>query len=323
MRYRSRVSSPPFSRQDWLARGERSWWPRFLFHYTDVQNAAAVLEEGTLHSRDEAERRRLLHVSSGDPNILRETDRSIKECVRLYFRPKTPTQYHAEGIMSSDQIQQAKYPDAHCPVPVFLLFDAVSILTRGDSRFYPGSLRSATFSDLRTASDLTKFPWKKIYHNTWYDRRDSNIKYHRMAEVAVPSSLSLDSLKYVYCRSQAEKETLLALLSADTYLQYLDRVTSSTRYSLFYRLHTYLRTCRLFPDHIDMDFSPDTQSPGPFHFTLTVQWAEGTFREERNDFFAKGPVTLRLGRKLTEYDVRIELDGHLAYKGDYCYEIPF
>ncbi len=76
-------------RQDWVRRSVRRSWPRFLYHYTDILNAVSILRDGCLYSRELAEETRRLRVSSGSPKVLDETDPSIKDCVRLYFRPKT------------------------------------------------------------------------------------------------------------------------------------------------------------------------------------------------------------------------------------------
>lgn len=34
--------------------GNLNWWPRFVYHFTDVRNAARILQEGNLYSRAEA-----------------------------------------------------------------------------------------------------------------------------------------------------------------------------------------------------------------------------------------------------------------------------
>jgi len=121
--------------QDWVRRGERRWWPKFIFHYTDIRNAARVLEEGRLYSRHQAERLGMLAVSSGSSIVLAGTDKDIRDYVRLYFRPKTPTQFHAEGVHTRQSLAQSRFPDAHCPIPIFFLFDAPGILSRNDVYF--------------------------------------------------------------------------------------------------------------------------------------------------------------------------------------------
>ena len=150
------------SKMDWVNRSERLWWPRLLFHYTDIQNAVGILSSGYLYSRQYLEDERLLAVSSGSDEVLAGTHSDIKNYVRLYFRPKTPTQYHAEGIKSARNLSRSSFPDAHCPVPVFLLFDSAEILCREDSLFSDRGLASWIHQIMSTAQELENLDWPKI-----------------------------------------------------------------------------------------------------------------------------------------------------------------
>lgn len=138
------------SEQEWIYRSERRWWPSFVFHYTDILNAANILNGGVIFSRQEAEKRRVLSVSSGSSAVLAGTNLHAQSCVRLYFRPQTPTQYHAEGIQSKKYLSKSRYPDAHCPVPVFFLFDSEYILTLDGCQFSDGGLGSPRAKYLST-----------------------------------------------------------------------------------------------------------------------------------------------------------------------------
>ena len=313
--------------EEWVRRSECRHWPRFLFHYTAITNVATILQEGYLYSRTGAECRKLLSTSSGDPGILSQTDDYVKDCARLYFRPRTPTQYHAEGIRSKENLS-SNYPDAHCPVPIFLLFDAPDVLTRSDSRFSSGNLRWLGRSDLQlcsTAAELMDFPWRKIYHNTWFSRHETDIIFHRNAEVVVPQRLPIDALRYVHCRSQAEKDTLRFLLPPKLWEQYRHRVTATSSTDFYFRKHTYIRKADLFADRCLFVFSPETTSPGPF--TLTMELDDGdrvqtrvaeNYLVSRNNFQLDVPFHSDFYR----YIVRLYLDDHLAYAGIYD-GIPF
>ena len=174
------------AKQDWVKRTERRWWPQFVFHYTDIRNAVQILQEGYLYSRKHLEDSAKLVVSSGSPSILAGTDIAIKDFVRLYFRPKTPTQYYAEGICSQVTLSKSKFPQAHCPVPVFFLFDSATVLARSDCWFSDGNLASPQAQRLSTAKDLAQLPWRKIYHTGWIDYSQpgsSDIVFRRHAEV--------------------------------------------------------------------------------------------------------------------------------------------
>ena len=71
-----------FAQENRIKATERRWWPRFLFHYTDIHNAVQVLEDGFLYSRLQAESMGKMTLSSGSPRVLSGTDYSIKDFVR-------------------------------------------------------------------------------------------------------------------------------------------------------------------------------------------------------------------------------------------------
>lgn len=60
-------------------------------------------------------------------------------------------------------------------------------------------------------------PFNKIFHNGWYDTvTDSDIKQYRMAEIVVKGGLPIENyLKRIICRTIAEKNTLLFLISKE------------------------------------------------------------------------------------------------------------
>jgi hypothetical protein len=211
---------------------------------------------------------------------------------------------------------------------VFLLFDAADVLTREGCRFSAGGLESYGEDTMESAAELRKFPWRKIYHTGYYDRySQSDIAHHRNAEVIVPDRLDLAALRYIYCRSEAEKETLLCLLPRSLRHGYKDRIASTARMTLFYRQHTFVDSVRLTQDRIVFRFSPETQSPGPFDLILSLE-ADGRVDSRSMREFLVTSVNAMLEvpfrRPVPRYSARLELDGHLVYAGSYApIEAPF
>ena len=192
---------------EWKHKGEaRSWWPKFVFHYTALENAVSILKSGMLYSRREAERKGLLVTDVASASVLSNTSRDHRRHVRLYFRPKTPTQFSNEGIRPAQSIRYG----AHCPVPVFFLFDSGDLLTRKSTQFSDGSLAGYNPGRIGdTGKFFESLPFQQIYHNTWFKEEEKQeIVARRHAEVIVPDELDLDSLRFIWCRSEAEKETL-------------------------------------------------------------------------------------------------------------------
>ncbi len=316
------------SQMDWIRRSERRWWPRLLFHYTDIQNAARILSSGYLFSRQHLEEERTLAVSSGSDEVPAGTHQDIKKFVRLYFRPKTPTQYHAEGVKSSHSLSTSDFSDAHCPVPVFFLFDSAEILSRNGCMFSDRGLASRNYQIMSTASELENLEWSKIYHNGRFDRRrpeEADIVARRMAEAIVPDRLDLESLKWIYCRSEAEKDTLLHMLTDALRSQYEKRIVSTTRSDLYFRQHTYLEAVRMDSEAAHLSFSPDTQSRGPFHLQVTIRSGNDMRHHTEDRFsFQRDEFRWRINTGFDDYELELRLDKYLIYRNRYIeYDIPF
>ena len=202
-----------------LKREGRPWWPRFVYHYTDVNNAISVLNNGVLYSRAEAEARGLMVHENANREIIERTDPEHLDFVRLYFRPRTPTQYVNEGIKPP-----AVRGNGHCPVPVFFVFDLVDIVGRSDASFSSGSLASPSHghSDLRKHF-LNDIPWRDVYGDG-VPRNDA-VKKARAAEVVIPGSLPVGpELKGIVCRSPAERVTLIDGLADGVQAAWANRI---------------------------------------------------------------------------------------------------
>jgi len=303
--------------EDWVKRTERSWWPLFLYHYTDILNAVQVLNDGVLYSRLQAETMGKMAVSSGSPRVLAGTNSIIKDFVRLYFRPKTPTQYHAEGVHSAKSLQESNFPEAHCPVPLFFIFDSAKILERSDR-----GLGAQNYKTGFSAEDLRELPWKEIYHNSWvdwnYPENARQIIARRNAEVIIPKELDLSALRYIYCRSEAEKDTFSHLLSPSLRSQYQSKIVASVRSSFFFRKRTFLENVILTSQQIKFRFSPDTESPGPFHLQVEIKTDKTLLRENRN-FILENPYdyVITLTEPTNNYQIQVKLDNPLIYANSY------
>jgi hypothetical protein len=310
------------AQQEWIRDKERYYWPRFIFHYTDLPNAVSILQDEYIYSRNLSDRTGKLVTSSGSDKVLANTDETIKNYVRFYFRPKTPTQYWAEGIRSQTSFQTSSYRDAHCPVPIFFLFDSSEVLTRADCEFSDGNLANPKALRFSSADELKSLPWKKIYHNGKIDRKkadEQDIVFRRCAEVIVPQQIDLSSLRYIVCRSEAEKETLLHLLPGRLREQYAKQITATKRVDIFERKHTFVEKVRLFTDSMQFYFSPDTESPGPFNVQLDLLTNGVSYPYHATvDLAAMNYIySLTLHRSLESYDIMLRLEQHIAYAGSF------
>jgi len=187
-----------------------SWWPKYVYFFTDLRNAVSILEKGCLLSRDRAENLDSIKVDGASREIIDQTREECLKFVRLYYRPRTPTQYRCEGIRP----QNERWQDAHYPVLVFFLFDAYEVMSRGDAQYSNGSIASPYAMYGPEEKDFQRIPFNKVFHYGRYDTSvEGDIKFHRHAELLIPEMLSLkENLKLIVCRSYAERQSLIYLL---------------------------------------------------------------------------------------------------------------
>ncbi len=307
--------------QSWL--GNRSWWTDYLFHFTDINNAVNVLHHGFLYSRQEAINRGLLKVDSASSQIIEQTDTMFIDHVRFYFRPLTPTAYHAEGFKPFDKL----YQDAHCPVPIYLLFNLRRVLARVDSKFSSGSLASHHHEVFDSPDEFIHLPFRDIYHNSPLKYRKQEIINRRHAEVIVPKSISLNYLEYIVCRSQAEYETLYNLLSTSVWQQWKPKIVVSKQRQLFNNEWLHIKECTLNSKSalFRINSPNDSKYYGPFKirvdFADIMKGESYYFESIYTDVFAEIPnlqLSLDLsGMNSDNYTVRVSIDDKLAYVGKY------
>ena len=301
---------------------QRSPWVKFAFHFTDIINAIAILTTGKVRCRADLELENLLSVDIASPTVLATTSAEVKKSVRLYFRPRTPTQHQMEGIRPDGNL----WNESHCPVPVFFLFDLLTILTKDDCSFSDGNLAALGPKRLySTARELATLDFQKIYHVDWLSAENKrDIILHRNAEIVIPKELDLDSLKFIYCRTPAEKETLLHKLPWEVKSEWGSRIIVASSTSLFYRHWVFIDTVILDHKSATLNFSPDPQKSGPFELRL-VRRAEETQERTISNFKAAGKVQVDFEANIWMYEIEVYLSGHLAFAGAYDGrdEIPF
>lgn len=181
-----------------------------VYRFDDIENVVEILKRGELLSREEMARQNIAYKNCAAPSVIANTTTERKDFVRLYFRPLTPTQYRNEGIRPAAGIDL----EAHCPVPVFMLFDFVDLLGQDSTQFSTGNMGAGGVSHGPTEADFDRIDFPLVYHrgSTWGHPHASSLTFHRCAEVLVPVRLSTRGIKRIVCRSHPERRTLLHLL---------------------------------------------------------------------------------------------------------------
>ena len=308
----------------WIGRA-RQWWPACLFHCTDIANVVSILRQGEIVSRSQIASAGHLPTDIASRDVIEGTNPEWLDYVRLYFRPRTPTQYNNEGFRPSGRWAL----NSHCPVPIYLVFDALAVLSHMDSRFSDGNLGSSYANIDGDVSFLNRIPFDLVYHDTWFDPSERDqIVHRRNAEVMVPQRMGLDSLRYIGCRSDAEYKTLLHLLPPGSFSRWVDKVGVRPTLQLFNRKWTFVEQVDVSPKRVVFHFNRTSLTPGPFDARVDIEeTATGKKYSWTNEVYqCSQELTLSLAslQDPTDYTVRLFLDGHLAYADRYLDDdLPF
>lgn len=236
--------------------GFQNWWTDFVFHYNDLHNIVSILDSGKLYSRNRAKNLGVLKTDIANDEVISHTNIAVYDYVRFYFGAKTPTLYHNEGIKPLHTIQH----NAHCPIPIFLLFDFVKILSIDDVYFSNGNVGATTPEIYDDIKILPQLEWQYIYHRDslwgYSPEKLRHIVYCRNAEILVKDEINVyDFLKWICVRSEADKETLLHLVRDTTREQIKNKIKVFTQDGLFHNKQLYLKKILLDKNTISIDFA--------------------------------------------------------------------
>jgi hypothetical protein len=216
----------------------RNWWPKYFFHFTDIRNALGIIEKGWIYARNVATEQNIMCSNNASDTVLELSHSEIKEYARLYFRPRTPTQYNNEGYKP----KMVRKPDfnANCPVPIFFILDSNKVLNMDGVMFSETSCAGTSNINLLSGEkSYENLPFDKIYHDGVFlqENRDDIVK-HRQAEIVRLDGIPINEcLKGIVCRSIAEKHTLLYLLrtqNLDKYNVYRSLIQCAPKLKMFY-----------------------------------------------------------------------------------------
>ncbi|TVR20630.1 MAG: DUF4433 domain-containing protein [Anaerolineaceae bacterium] len=281
--------------EPWL--GERYWWTYFAFTYFDLPQAVEILEAGALKPQSQRARDGWEHT------------------VRLYFRPRTPDLFGCEGVRPA-----AQRPANHCAVPVYLVFDMESVITLPLTRFSEGDInrRPRTFGSASAFRDL---PFDRIYHDSWFStpERDEVLSARR-AQIIVPHALDLAAhLRYVWCRSAAEYQTLHHQLSPSARKRWGEYLTARDDYRLFHEQWLYVQDVTLSETGALFRFNqPHTaEGCGAFDIRMEIKTRSLIHEITLDDMRIEDDLSIDFTAfGLSEgYALRLYLDDTLVYEG--------
>lgn len=181
---------------------------RGLLHFTDFSNLKRILKEGYLYSRNQCINKNIKFIDGADHHVLNKATNHVHNCVRFYYRGKTPTLYNNEGIKLKEYCDKV-----HIPTPVFLLFDE-ELIYLDYTEFSNGN---ATKSDIgNTAEFFNNMDWYSIFHTgrfSWSDKK--YIVNKRQAELLSQKPVPLSYLKEIIFRCDADMKRAINIFGND------------------------------------------------------------------------------------------------------------
>lgn len=302
----------------------RRKWPKYLFHHASLTNATGILQAGALLSRNDAASR--IHDDVAPTGVIsRRSD--AHQFARLYFRPRTPTQYLVEGIRKSGECYLNDASN-HVPVLYMFLFSAESVLTLDGTQFSNGNMQSPQTEYAGTDEFFDSIQFKKVFHEGRFDPSEKDaITKARCAEVLTASPLPLsEHLKFILCRSEAERHTLLnAYPNAGAALKL--RIRTVTEVGIFHSQYTYVTGVDLLSNSCLIQFAPRRDGK-PVECELLIKDVNGHVARrlpvQLIDSSKRLRVTFGTPLNTGTFLVEINLEGHLAYRNSHLLDdLPF
>ena len=189
--------------------------------------------------------------------------------------------YRVEGF--KPKLRQ--YQDAHCPVPVYFLFNIKRIISLRRTQFSDGSLASNRHKIYNSADDFARLQFSDIYSDVPWGHesteRVEEIRFRRHAEVVYPSSISLENLQYIYCRSNAAKETLRSLLPCRIWAEWKSKIVPSSTTKLYHLYWLFIENVVAKKGHIRINFHVPSNPAdyGPFNIKIEASDKQSNTRE--------------------------------------------
>lgn len=302
-------------------------WFKYCYHFSHIENVISILEDGELLSRTLAISTKKMLNNNASQAVIDQTKLKYQDYVRLYFRPKTPTQFHNEGFKTKKQLEQSSL-DAQCPVPVFLFLDIRKVLNHPDALFTEKGLASGDEVLLySTPEEFKVLPFDKIYHDQPLTHEEkSTIVGHRHAEIILPNRFPIkEYLQKIVVRTPAEKETLLALMSSRVKDEYGHLIQIDSTNNIFFSRWTHVGKVNLHQNSFDLEFRSSSKYQ-KFDLSLEFTDVSGTpLTHDVKDWKGISKSSFNFQSPHDEYELTIRFDGHLMYKGYFKQEenIPF
>jgi len=282
-----------------------SWWPKFAYHFTNLDNAISIVSSGILYSRNQATSRELMENDNASRQVINITSEDVQAKARFYFRPLTPTQYHNEGFKH----KQLRYHGSNVPVPVFLVFDLEKLLSTPDVVFSETSKAGYGTKEMSGIHAFQSLDFKKIYSNGPHS--DPEITSYRQAEILYHDMLPIDEyIRFILCRNHLERDTFISLFR-ETYparFQQFKSIIKVCPSDMFYKNGLYIEDILYNDNRISVEFSDNRNRFKYFNNPKNNPYNISLVDIEKVDIDIKFTWFIDSGDKITEAQYHYGID---------------
>ena len=217
-----------------LSRGldaQNSSHSAYVYHYTHLENAVSILRDRTLKCRN------LLSPDdfkdSAAKYIIQTTRNEVKDYVRFYFRPLTPTQYCNENL-GLPNLTNRYGNQPMCPIPIIFRFDLDALISIENLQWKIslGNLANPQTEFDNTMDIIKKFDFQGVYADLCTERG----KYSSQQEFLIKSQFNFDELTSgcitIFFQDQKACDSLEQMITLD----YPSRIDQSYYFGLNSRI---------------------------------------------------------------------------------------
>lgn len=291
----------------------RKHWPAWLFHHAPLETALAIIKDGHLRSRNDPLRKQMQDVAAGG---VIDNRQEAHGRVRLYFRPRNPTQFHIEGIRKGVDCQYG--PNAHAPVLVMFVLDAKRVLTRPDVLFSDRNMQKNSAHVGDNEDFFATIPFASVFHEGGI-AGDYSIIDSRCAEVLTASPLPLAQvLSGLWFRSEPERDTFLYKLG-ETASNWKQICSISDELKVFDKRFTFVADISLSTQGVTFRLN-HRHDLGTVAISIQAFNSKNRmcidFRNDAHQTFNKhqGRWIYKANLEPDEYLVKVKLENHTAYE---------
>lgn len=170
-----------------------------LYHFTDFSNLDAIFKNGYLLSRTQCINQGINFLDGANEGVLNNACEYVHNCVRFYYREKTPTLYNNEGIKRKPYCN-----NIHIPIPVYLLFNE-NLIYLNTTKFSNGNATNSNIGD--DFNFFSTMAWDAIFHTGYFPPEDRNyIINRRQAELLSEIPVPLSYLKKIIFRCDTDMQ---------------------------------------------------------------------------------------------------------------------